>query len=156
MRTMFSGIQEYDIPPNLGATYGLMWVYIMQVMYNPILALVKSSILLFLLRLGAGLDPFVLWTIYGVNAWNIGQGIATLLVVIFQCSPPAYYWLQSDPASTLEGTCIQGGYFYVITAVLSIFTDIVVLMLPIRIFSRLQMELKLRVALIGLFCLGAR
>lgn len=153
---MFQGIHEYDIPRNLGVTYGLMWVYIMQVIYNPILALVKSSILLFLLRLGAGLDPFVLWTIHGVNAWNIGQGIATFLVVVFQCTPPAYYWLQSDPTSTVRGTCIQEGYFYVITAGLSIFTDIIVLALPIRIFSRLQLKLKLRVALIGLFCLGAR
>lgn len=154
MRTMFQGIHEEDIPETLGVSYGLMWIYIMEAIYNPILALVKTSILIFLLRLGAGVESSTRWMIHGVNAWNIGQAVSTFLVVLFQCSPPSYYWLAADPTSGVTGTCIHEGTFYTCTAALTIVSDIMTLWLPIRVFSRLQMKLKMRVALISLFCVG--
>lgn len=156
MRTLFNGVPKADIPIELGISYGMLWIYISQILYNPILALVKTSVLCFLLRLGAGLNPGIRWTIHFVNAWNILQGIAIFLVVIFQCTPASFYWLEADPTSTMKGHCIHQGTFYVVTAGLTILTDLLVLALPIRIFGGLQMKLKLRVAVIGLFCLGGR
>lgn len=151
---MFQGIHEEDIPVTLGKSYGLMWAYIMEAIYNPILALVKTSVLLFLLRLGAGVDASTRGLIYGVNAWNVGQAISTLLVVLFQCSPPSYYWRGADSTSGVTGTCVHEGVFYTCTAALTIVSDAMTLWLPIRVFSRLQMRLKMRVALISLFCVG--
>lgn len=128
----------------------------MQTLYNPILALIKSSVLVFLLRLEAGVDTLTRWLIHIVNTMNICQGIATFVAVVFQCSPVEYYWLGSDPHSGVQGTCIRQGYFYVTTAGLTILTDVMVLGIPIGIFSGLQMKMRFKIALIGLFSLGVR
>lgn len=151
---MFQGIHDEDIPQSIHVSYGLMWIYIMQTIYNPILALVKTSILIFRLRLGAGVEPSTRRMIHGVNAWNIGQAISTFIVVIFQCSSPSYYWKAADPTSGVTGTCIREGIFYTCTAALTIVTDVLALWIPILVFNRLQMKLKLRLALISLFCIG--
>lgn len=154
MRTLFQGVPKVEIPTNLSVTYGLLWIWVSEVLYNPILALVKTSVLLFLLRLGAGLMPGVRWTIHAVNAFNILQAVATFLVTVFQCTPVSYYWTASDPTSTVRGTCIHQGEFYITTAGLTVLTDVLVIALPVWIFGGLKMKLKLRLAVIALFSLS--
>lgn len=155
---MFQGVPESEIPKNITTTYGLLWIWISQVLYNPILALVKSSVLIFLLRLGAGLRPNVRLAIQAVNVFNILQAIGTFAATVFQCTPVSYYWLASDsreqPGPGMRGSCIHQGDFYVITAGLTVFTDVLVLALPIWIFGGLKMKLKMRLALIAVFCLS--
>lgn len=151
MRTNFVGIHIKDVPTRgtYPATPGLIWNFAVQVLYNPILALVKTSVLIFLLRLG-GQKPGVRYAIHALNIFNIALMIAIFLVVMFQCSPVAFNW---DP--TIEGgRCIKQGTFYLVTAALTIFTDVLVLGIPIWIFADLQMKLKMKIALICVFLLG--
>lgn len=174
MRTAYLGVHFDDIPPSkchIGSHHsqlslllvadivwsqaadpilGMQWNYILQLLYNPILALVKSSVLLFLLRLG-GQKPGVRWTIHGLNFFNIGLMIAIFITVIFQCTPIAYFWDR-----TIEGgTCINTGAFYIATAGLTILTDILVLILPFWIFLGLKMPSNIKIALLVVFGLGA-
>ncbi|KAI1491193.1 hypothetical protein F5X96DRAFT_632392 [Biscogniauxia mediterranea] len=153
MRTTYFGVHIYDIPPTADRSLGMKWNYLIQIFYNPILALVKSSVLLFLLRIG-GQQRKIRYSIHSLNCFNIGLMIAIFLTVIFQCTPIPYFWERvRDP--TLEGTCIDTGAFYVATAGLTIFTDILVLILPFRIFMGLKMSIKLKIAIMAVFLLGA-
>lgn len=149
MKTNFIGIHIKDIPLVDNRTPALVWNFAVQVLYNPILALVKTSVLLFMLRLG-GQKPGVRWTIHALNVFNIMLMIAIFLVVLFQCDPIAYNWDPTIPG----GKCIQQGTFYLATAALTLFTDLLVLGLPFWIFLDLKMALKLKIALLFVFLLG--
>jgi hypothetical protein len=123
--------------------------FAVQIAYNPVLALVKTSVLLFLLKLGGVQKKSVRWSIHALNALNISMMIAIFIVVIFQCSPVAAVY---DPA--VPGTCIQQGLFYVITAGLTLLTDVLVLALPFWIFLDLKIGRRQKAAVIGVFVLG--
>lgn len=102
-----------------------------QILYNPILAIVKTSVLLFLLRLGGVKRNFRI-TIHALNAFNIALAIGIFVSVIFQCKPVAFYWERAGAAAG-QGTCFNTSAFYITTASLTIITDIAVLILPIWI-----------------------
>ncbi|KAL7625355.1 hypothetical protein AAE478_004571 [Parahypoxylon ruwenzoriense] len=153
MRTAFLGVHVYDIPTNADVSLGMYWNYVIQILYNPILALVKSSVLLFLLRIG-GQRRQIRYSIHALNIFNIGLMIAIFVTVIFQCSPISYFWKRiTDP--TLKGNCVDTGIFYVATAGLTIFTDVLVLALPFWIFIGLKMAPRVKLAIMAVFLLGA-
>ncbi|SCN98148.1 unnamed protein product [Fusarium fujikuroi] len=80
-RYEYIGFHTKDLPKSYDIEPVLFYNWIMQVLYNPILALVKSSILFFLLRLG-GHNRGIRWTIYGLNAFNVALMIAIFLTVV--------------------------------------------------------------------------
>ncbi|CAK7226595.1 hypothetical protein SBRCBS47491_006285 [Sporothrix bragantina] len=150
MKTNFIAIHIWDVPAHYDVVQSLIWNFAVQVLYNPILALVKTSMLLFLLKLGSQ-KPGVRISIHILNALNLSLMVAIFLVVIFQCTPIAYNW-----DTTIEGGhCIAQGTFYVATAALTIFTDVLNLALPFWVFLDLKMPLRVKVALLFVFLLGA-
>ncbi|KAI0118573.1 hypothetical protein F4776DRAFT_666006 [Hypoxylon sp. NC0597] len=153
MRTAYLGVHVYDIPMGADVSLGMYWNYIIQIIYNPILALVKCSVLTFLLRIG-GQRRTIRYSIHALNLFNIGLMIAIFVTAIFQCSPISYFWQRiTDP--TLPGKCIDTGIFYVTTAALTIFTDVLVLALPFWIFMGLKMAARVKFAIMVVFLLGA-
>lgn len=60
--------------------------YAVQVLYNPILAIIKASVLLFLLRL-VGQKKSIRYSIWALFVLNLALMIAVFVLVIFQCSP---------------------------------------------------------------------
>ncbi|KAI0009553.1 hypothetical protein F4779DRAFT_640394 [Xylariaceae sp. FL0662B] len=152
MRTAYLGVHAYDVPMIADVRIGMMWNYVVQILYNPILALVKSSVLLFLLRIG-GQKRKIRYSIHALNVFNIGLMIGIFLTVIFQCSPIPYFWERITTAS--QGRCIDTGVFYVATASLTIFTDLLVLALPFWIFMGLKMSSRIKLAIMVVFLLGA-
>lgn len=76
--------------------------------------------------------------------------MTVLLVDIFQCNPVAYVYDRTIPG----GKCINQGAFYVSTAALNLFTDIMVLSIPVIITARLQMPLRRKIAVCIILCLG--
>ncbi|KAI8960149.1 hypothetical protein F5Y11DRAFT_280105 [Daldinia sp. FL1419] len=153
MRTAFLGVHVYDIPVTADVSLGMYWNYVIQILYNPILALVKCSVLTFLLRIG-GQKRQIRYSIHALNIFTIGLMIAIFVTVIFQCSPISYFWERiNDPM--MPGKCIDTGIFYVTTAALTIFTDVLVLALPFWIFMGLKMAPKVKFAIMVVFLLGA-
>lgn len=113
------------------------------------LAIVKNSILMFLLRL-TGTKKAVRYTIFGLIFINTALMVAIFITVIFQCHPISKNW-----DLTIEGGhCLTPGPFYVSTTVLTLFTDILVLVLPFWIVMGLKMARKTKIAVIGIFFLG--
>nr|ALM31973.1 decarboxylase_GME3443 [Daldinia eschscholzii IFB-TL01] len=153
MRTAFLGVHVYDIPRTADVSLGMYWNYVIQILYNPILALVKCSVLTFLLRIG-GQRRQIRYSIHALNIFTIGLMIAIFVTVIFQCSPISYFW-ERITKPTMQGKCIDTGIFYVTTAALTIFTDVLVLALPFWIFMGLKMAPKVKFAIMVVFLLGA-
>lgn len=121
----------------------------MQVLYNPILALVKSSVLFLLLRLG-GHRRSIRWSIYALNTFNVALMIAIFMTVVFQTMPIAAYWDQSlKPRRQIDGPM-----FYIISAIITIVTDFLVLLIPFWIFIGLKMRFVAKMGLIVVFLLG--
>ncbi|KAK7430393.1 hypothetical protein QQZ08_003141 [Neonectria magnoliae] len=133
--------------------FGQQWNYIIQILYNPILAIVKTSVLLFLLRLG-GQKKQVRLAIISLLAFNGALMVTIFIVCVFQCTPVNYFWMRASTVKH-EGTCVDTTAFYVATASLTILTDILVVLLPFWIFLGLKLPLKVRAAIIGVFALGA-
>lgn len=154
MRYAFLGVHVYDIPLEADSRLGSLWNYILQLLYNPILALVKTSVLMFLLRL-SGQKRSIRYTIIGLNVFNIALMIAIFVTVIFQCQPISYFWEKAGRTPPTEGSCIDMPAFYVSTASLTIFTDVLALALPFWIFLGLKMPTRVKMALLAVFALGA-
>lgn len=136
-------VPEFDPAP------GRWWFYLAQLLYNPILAFVKASILLFLLRLG-GQKPGVRYAIYGLFTFNALQAVAIFLVALLQCIPIKANW---DPVAAATTKCVDPS-FHISISCLTILTDVLVLALPFWVFLGLKMPMASKIAVIGVFLLG--
>lgn len=117
--------------------------------YNPILAFVKASILVFLLRLG-GQKKAVRWSIHGLNIFNVLHAVSVFFVALLQCLPIEANW---DFVVKANAVCVARE-FHVIASILTILTDFLVLGIPFWIFLGLKMPMGTKVALIGVFMVG--
>ncbi|KAF7559195.1 hypothetical protein G7046_g4969 [Stylonectria norvegica] len=152
MRTAFIGIRTADIPDQVDWVLAEKWSFIVMILYNPILALVKTSALLFLLRLG-GQKRRVRIAIISLLVFNAALMISIFICCIMQCKPIDYFW-ERAAVSAPKGSCFDMYAFYVVTAALTILTDILVLSLPFWIFLSLKLPLRVRLALVGVFVMG--
>ncbi|KAF4975770.1 hypothetical protein FZEAL_7486 [Fusarium zealandicum] len=145
----YIGFPTSQLPDTYDLEPVLFWNWIMQVLYNPILALVKSSVLVFLLRLG-GHRRSIRWSIYALNTFNIALGTAIFFTVLFQTIPINAFW----NASVTKKHQIDGPMFYISTAVITIVTDFLVLLIPFWVFLGLKMRLAAKLGLILVFLMG--
>ncbi|KAH7303803.1 hypothetical protein B0I35DRAFT_401904 [Stachybotrys elegans] len=148
--TAYIGIHVWDIPPGADPQPSFIWGFVNMCLYNPILALVKSSVLFFLLRI-ASTKTGVRYAVYGLNAFNLAMMVATFLVVVFQCRPISGAW---DLVDMQTAECIDPLTFTMSTAVITIITDLLVLAIPFWIIIGLKMPSKVKLSLIGVFFLG--
>ncbi|GJC92583.1 hypothetical protein ColKHC_01409 [Colletotrichum higginsianum] len=145
----YAGFPTSSLPEDWDPSPMLFWNWIMQVFYNPILALVKSSVLVFLLRLG-GHKPGVRYAIYTLNTVNLATMVAIFLVVLFQTIPINAFW---DPTIPKQRE-IDGPLFYIVSAIITIITDFFVLAIPFWIFLGLKMRMAAKIGLIVVFLAG--
>ncbi|KAB8070778.1 hypothetical protein BDV29DRAFT_197823 [Aspergillus leporis] len=149
VKTNYTGIHYWDVPKDYDRKTGLIWNYATQLLYNPCLTMVKISILLFFRRLDSK-SRLINTLIWGTMTFTVCLFFAVLFVDIFQCSPVAYVYDLSIPG----GTCIDQGAFYVSTAALNLFTDFLVISIPIIITWSLQMPLRRKIAVCIILCMG--
>jgi hypothetical protein len=148
IKTNFIGISPEQVPPH-DPTQGLIWAYAVQILYNPILALVKSSVMIFLSRLFGQRDwirRFLLW----LNIANISQMVAVFFAIVLQCTPVPFNW---DPTIS-GGYCVDRRALYIFSAAFNIATDILILGLPLWVFSSLRIPKRTKIALLIVFLLG--
>ncbi|KAL1837086.1 hypothetical protein VTJ49DRAFT_4296 [Mycothermus thermophilus] len=148
IKTNFIGIPPERVPPH-DPTPGLVWTYAVQILYNPILALVKSSVLIFLGRLFGQknwIRRFLLW----LNVINISQMVAVFFAILLQCIPVAFNWDPTIPG----GYCVDRRVLYISTAVFNIVMDILIIGFPLWIFSKLRIPKRTKIGLLIVFTLG--
>ena len=149
LRTGYWGIPDQDIPIDTPANLGSFWVFINSILYIPILALVKASTLLLLLRLGSANERTRL-ACYIMIALNLAQLFTFLPVAIARCLPVESSWITVPSAK-----CLRKDIFDVSLAVANIATDILTLLIPFSIFLGLRINKRVRIALLTVFMLGA-
>ncbi|CAI7652910.1 unnamed protein product [Penicillium crustosum] len=147
---VYIGYNVWDIPPHHPVILGGKYTYATEVIYNPILALVKTSILLFLLRL-TGQKKLVRLAIWGLLIVNGIAAIITFFITVFRCTPIAANW---DLASYPNAKCLDFANFVTATGAVSVLTDVLALILPTWIVYQLQMKWTKKLMLIGILSLG--
>ncbi|OQE42114.1 hypothetical protein PENCOP_c004G05862 [Penicillium coprophilum] len=146
----YIGYNVWEIPTDHPAILGSKYTYATELIYNPILALVKTSILLFLLRL-TGQKKSVRLAIWGLLILNGIAAIITFFLAVFRCVPVAANW---DLISYPNAKCLNFADFVTGTGSISILTDILALTLPTWIVYHLQMQWNQKLMLIGILSLG--
>lgn len=91
------------------------------------------------------------YTLIGVVT---ASAIAFTLVTIWQCSPIAAFWDKSILKSNPSSHCFDSEAFWFSYALINIFLDILILFLPIHEVVKLQLPLREKLELIGVFSLG--
>ncbi len=125
----------------------LMWFFIAQTPYKVTVCLNKVSVILLYLRIFVA-KSFRLAS-FAVLFVVVGYGIGGIAATIWQCVPIRGAWDKSTTA-----TCINSDIFWVAYAVLNIVTDVMVMALPIVPIMKLQLKLRDRILLCGVFTLG--
>jgi hypothetical protein len=159
----WQGYHYYDIPHlsvedrMQAAKYDLA----NQLLYNPILALVKASIVFFLWRL-EDRRKIIRWSLVAFFILNLGLAIATFVTDLCQCTPVSYYWNHfttdtydaGGTVITKAGSCIQQVNFFLITAGLSVLTDILIMIIPAAMVWKLKMNKSKKIAAWAVMSLG--
>jgi hypothetical protein len=122
-------------------------------LYNPILALVKASIVFFLWRL-EDRRKVIRWSLITFFILNLGLAIATFVADLCQCTPVSYYWNRfvtdaynaEGEVTEKAGTCIQQVGFFLITAGLSVLTDVLIMIIPAAMVWKLKMNRSKKIA----------
>ncbi|KAL5358394.1 putative plasma membrane protein Pth11-like protein [Aspergillus floccosus] len=142
------GKHEDDVPKDL-LIRTLKLYFVAQILYKINMGLTKISILLLYLRLFVQRWVRVTcWTWIGIIvAFTTG----TVVSSIAQCSPIQYAF---DKTITPRGACINLTAFWYANAVFNITSDLVLIALPVPVISNLQLPLKSKIALCGIFAMG--
>lgn len=87
-------------------------------------------------------------------AFTAAYGFTFLMVTIFQCWPIDYAWLRLDEANVTEGRCNNENLQGWLSAMFNIILDLAILILPLRELYALQMGIKQKAMVMGMFGLG--
>lgn len=122
-----------------------LWASI--ICYAVSLAAIKTSILLQFLRflVGAKITRFC-WFMVGVC---ICYGIASVFATIFFCVPVSGFW---NPKPTDK--CISKQGLWLTHSGINIVTDVIIFLTPVQTVLKLNMNMRQKIAVIGVFCVG--
>lgn len=126
---------------------------VQQLLYNPILGLVKASIMVFLFRLGDQ-RKFIRYSLIGLFIFNLGHMIATFFGALTQCLPIHMYWDRWDPEATKEFSCMNEEAFSMSTAGIALLTDVLILLIPILMVWPLRLNRRKKIAVGSVLSLG--
>ncbi|KAF2242957.1 hypothetical protein BU26DRAFT_570373 [Trematosphaeria pertusa] len=135
--------------------------YVYRLTYGVALCFVKLSILFFYRAIAShrAFRRMVYYTIGFVVLYTVGSTIAAA----FQCENPAHSWDTSGYLAQFDGNpktkkphfkCYDPTKLWVFTAAINLFTDVLILLLPIPTLLGLRVPMTKRLALIGIFSVG--
>ncbi|KAF7853064.1 hypothetical protein EAF04_010803 [Stromatinia cepivora] len=147
----------------------MKWAMFDSLCYNPILGFVKASMILLYLRLG-GLRQSVRYASYALLFINFALMIVIFLSICFNMDLAAQIKADAtdpgigpygpvtfgfkDGKYVTGGRCINSINFILITAGLTIFTDLLVLCIPIYMVKDLKISPRKKIAAIFILCMG--
>jgi hypothetical protein len=125
--------------------------YIATILYCPMALFVKIALLSILTRIFAPYRGKV-WFIYTFLGCLCTYYTVALIVKIRMCNPVPYYWL----GATLPGggTCLDQTAALIADSVISLVSDIIILILPLPLTWSLQMSRNKKLRVIGLLSAG--
>ncbi|KAI9048002.1 hypothetical protein LZ554_007800 [Drepanopeziza brunnea f. sp. 'monogermtubi'] len=122
--------------------------YVLAIVYGPAIFCIKMTLLLILVRI---FTPFrtTINAIWGFIVFLFLYYAVVMALKILECNPIASVW---DP--NVPGTCLNEPLLFKIDSALSVFTDAVILILPILLVSPLQVSIKKKLRTIALLSAG--
>lgn len=124
-------------------------LFIATAIFPILMALIKISIVL--LYLGIFPSKGFQAAAWAAVSFIAVSGFAMEMFAIFTCSPVEYTW-NKDMS---PGYCIAATYPSGMGAIVGVFQDVAVVVLPAVQVRRLQMKKRQKTLVMGLFCLGA-
>lgn len=118
---------------------------------------IKMSILVLYRRLFLVQQSWFKIALWVNMAYAVGLGISGMFVFIFQCMPVDFYWtrtVQYYGVTPPEGTCIPLIAHLATPQFLNTASDIAILILPLPIIWRLEIQNARKVAVSSVFLLG--
>ncbi|KAM0543817.1 hypothetical protein ACHAPJ_012124 [Fusarium lateritium] len=141
------GLHQWDVPEQLLAQYN-QTVYATMVNYGPTVFAIKAAILLFLAGIFAPYTTYVRW-IYGFLGIMGVYYIAMLFLKMFICRPISMFW-----GATTDGECFNQRVLILVDNIISLLSDIVVLLLPCPLTKKLQVGLMAKLKIAAVFGVG--
>jgi len=89
--------------------------------------------------------------VYALMAVVITYSIGIIFALIFPCQPISANW----DLSITDYKCIDKAAIYLATAAVNVITDLMILLLPIPMVVRLQMQRSQKIALMVVFAVGS-
>lgn len=118
------------------------------VMYGPTAYLTKVCLLWIMTRV---FSPFrkTVWFIYGFMGLMLAFYVPVVIVKIRICDPISKFWDNS-----VDGTCLDQTAIILADAVVSVVSDLIILILPLPLTMSLQMPSRKKLRVIGLLGAG--
>ncbi|KAI0873270.1 hypothetical protein GGS24DRAFT_402324 [Hypoxylon argillaceum] len=136
-----------DIPPDTDFITSNILFYAHQPIYYISVSLTKVSIILFYFRIFPQQSyRAFLWVMMVIV---ILTGVTTTIAGLFQCNPIARAWNIDIP-----GSCFNQPALFFANGALNIGEDLILYVLPTKILWSMNLPLKQRIALVGVFLIG--
>ena len=145
------GKHTKELPKPL-VTRTLELYFYAQIFYKVTFGLTKVSILLLYLRV-FGVWRFFRWLCWLMIGLVMSFTIASVIASIFQCSPVSYAFNKVLPAGQ-HGSCIDLTKFWYANAGFNIGSDSIIILMPIFPVKKLNIPLRSKIALCGVFAVG--
>ena len=147
---MSVGLGKHIWSPGVEPFIGSKLLFAIDLVYITSITFIRISVVLFYYRI-FGKDRWYKRSLWITFSILVSWWIAISLLAIFRCSPVARQWDYSIPGHcySLHGTCMG-------VTVSNVFLDLLILILPLPMLSRLQINMKKKPALIANFMLGYR
>ena len=123
--------------------------YVSTVIYAPLTLVVKMSLLLVLARIYRPVRGVI--AVYVILAMNTVYYITILFVKAFACTPISTYW---KVASEINRSCLDRSAVIVADSVISVVSDIAILVLPVIFTWPLKMPILAKIKVITILGLG--
>lgn len=119
------------------------------VMYGPTAFLTKISILWIMTRVFAPYKKAI-YFIYVLLGLMLAYYIPAIIIKIRICWPISRFWL----GASVPGTCLNEGAIILADAVISVISDLTILLLPLPLTLSLQMRAKKKMRVIAILGAG--
>ncbi|KAL0631479.1 hypothetical protein Q9L58_009657 [Maublancomyces gigas] len=142
------GMHISDFRTEWQLTYGIIY-YVAVAIGNPCAVLIKTSMICFYLHL----SPHPTFRIICYLSIGIIMVYSTVILALnlFGCAPISGGWNRSPD---FPSKCITTPAFYRASVLCNLATDMLVMLLPIPILMRMQLELKTKLGLVIMFTMG--
>ncbi|KAH6642006.1 hypothetical protein C7974DRAFT_326858 [Boeremia exigua] len=145
------GLHYWNVPTT-NAVILLKLFYVCQMLYVAVQIVSKIAILALYSRLFPDHIKWFRWSVRGMFAFMIIHGLVFLLLVVFQCLPISAIWDKTVTSAKCLPVSAAIGFT---GAGLSILEDIIILLLPLPVVWKLQMNLRKKIGVIFLISVGS-
>lgn len=118
--------------------------------YVPMVLLVKTSLIYIMIRVWRAYRPKVL-SLYIFLAFLVCYYVAILFVKIFTCTPIHLYW----DVNSQDGSCLNRSAIIMADSVISVITDLAILLFPIALTWSLNMPISMKLHAIAFLGAGS-